>query len=208
MRRILALTVLVAACVVPAARAQTDAAIGLGLTASSYDPPGQLGVGAIGVGPLLRIKLGTGIGPAIGFNWYTVGVRTPAGTTPVYIGRIRVRPVMVGASYNWNRGRFWLSPSLVAGYAFTKIKINDEARPALRSSLGASFLSFESSNGFVWRPQFAVWYDAAPRVGLTASFAYIGVRPTLTIETDVGARKFPLDAACTVLTFGVVYGVF
>src|SRR5512146_3417815 len=105
MRRILALTVLVATCVVPAARAQTDAAIGVGLTVSSYDPPGPLGVGAVGVGPLLRIKLGTGIGPAIGFNWYTVGARTPAGATPVYIGRIRVRPVMVGASYNWNRGR-------------------------------------------------------------------------------------------------------
>jgi hypothetical protein len=208
MRRILVFSALLIACATAQARAQSAAAIGLGLAISSYDPTGQLGQSATSIGPLLRIKLGPGIGPTIGFDWYAVGVEVMAGSQRVYLGRVRVRPVMAGVAYNWNRGKYWISASLVGGYAFARLTVNDQARPAFRSNLGSTFLSFDARDSFVWRPQLGIWYDAAPRVGLTASIAHIGVRPTLRIGTDTGTRQTTLEAACTVLTFGLVYGVF
>jgi len=208
MRRALILSLLAVAALATDARAQSQAAIGLGLAVTSNDPTTQLGQSATSIGPLIRIKLGTGLGPTIGFDWYSVGVQAMAGSQRVYVGRLSVKPVMAGIAYNWNRGKYWLSASVVGGYAFAGLHINDQARPAFRSSLGASFLSFDAVNSLVWRPQLGMWYDAAPRVGLTASIAYIGVRPKLRVTSDVGRRDTPLDAACTVLTFGLVFGVF
>ncbi len=190
------------------AEAQSEAVIGLGLAVTSNDPTGKLGTGNTDIGPLLRIKLGTGFGPTIGFDWFSVGVRAMAGRESLYLGTVRVRPIMAGVAYNWNRGKFWLGGSLVGGYAFARLTVDDRMRPAFRSALGTSFLSFSSTDSFVWRPQLGVWYDAAPRVGVTASIAYIGVRPTLATMTDFGTRKSTLHAACSVLTFGLVYGVF
>ncbi len=205
-----ALILCLLALAVPAteARAQSEAAIGLGLAISSYDPTGQLGQSATSIGPLIRIKMGTGLGPTIGFDWYAVGVNAVVGGRQVYVGRVAVKPLMVGLAYNWNRGKYWVSASLVGGYAFAGTTINDQARPAFRSSSGASYLSFDTVNSFVFRPQLGMWYDASPRVGVSASIAYIGVRPKLRVSSDVGTRDFPLDARCTVLTFGLVYGVF
>lgn len=197
----------VAACV-PDARAQNAAAIGLGLAVTSNDPTGPLGQSATSIGPLIRIKTGPGFGPTIGFDWYSVGIETTGAGQRAYLGRLRVRPVMAGVAYNWNRGKYWLSTSLVGGYAFARLKVDDRALPALRSSLGVRSLSANASNGLVWRPQLALWYDAAPRVGLTASIAYIGVRPLLSIASDTGVRHTRPDASCTVVTFGLVYGVF
>lgn len=209
MRRILVLPALLLSFVAADARAQSQAAIGLGLAVSSYDPTGRLGQSATSIGPLIRIKMGAGLGPTIGFDWYAVGVEAVAGGQRVQVGRLRVKPVMAGIAYNWNRRKYWLSASVVGGYAFAGLDANDQARPPFRSALGSSFLTFDTGNSFVWRPQVGMWYDAGPRVGLTASIAYIGVRPTLTVAGDNGARyQTRLNAACTVLTFGLVYGVF
>jgi len=207
-RRILALSALALTCFALDAGAQSAAAIGLGLALSSYDPTGPLGQSATSIGPLIRINTGSGFGPTIGFDWYSVGVETTAGGQRVYLGRVRVRPVMAGVAYKWNRGKYWLSASVVGGYAFARLAVNDRARPVLRSGLGASVLSFDAGNSFVWRPQLGLWYDADARVGITASIAYIGVRPMLRVAFDTGVRQTRLDAACTVLTFGLVYGVF
>jgi hypothetical protein len=208
MRRALVLCVLAVAACASDAQAQSAAAIGLGLAVSSYDPTGSLGQSATSIGPLIRIKTGAGFGPTIGFDWYAVGVETVAGGQRVYLGRVRVRPVMVGVAYNWNRGKYWLSASAVGGYAFARLTVNDQARPAIRAGLGTNFLSFDAGNSFVWRPQLGMWYDADARVGITASIAYIGVQPTLRIATDTGVQQTRLHAACTVLTFGLVFSVF
>ncbi len=208
MRPVLPIAVLLVACLAAPARAQSEAAISLGAAISSYDPTGQLGQSATSIGPLIRIKTGPGIGPTIVFDWYWVGVETAAPGQNVYVGRIRVRPVMVGLAYNLNRGKYWLSASVVGGYAFVRLSPVDQGAAALRANLKAASVALDAGNSLVWRPQLGVWYDAAPRVGLTASIARIGLRPTLRIRTDSGLRTAPLDATCTVLTFGLVYGIF
>ncbi len=208
MRRAIILCLLAVVLAAPAARAQSQAAFGLGLAISSYDPTGQLGQSATSIGPLIRIKMGTGLGPALGFDWYAVGVNAVVGGQQVYVGRVSVKPVMAGIAYNWNRRKYWLSASIVGGYAFAGLDLNDQSRPAFRSSLGARYLAFDAVNSLVFRPQLGIWYDAAPRVGVTASIAYIGVHPKLRVTSDVGRTDIPLNAACTVLTFGLVYGVF
>ncbi len=202
------LVAIVLACLAADARAQSEAVIGLGLAVTTNDPTGPLGNSATDIGPLLRLNLGPGIGPTIGFDWFEIGVRAMAGTTAVHLGSLRVRPIMAGVTYNWNRGRYWLGASFVAGYAFARLTVDDRARPAFQAALHTSYLSFEASDSFVWRPQIGVWYDAAPRVGITANLAYIGVRPMLRTTTDSGTLTSRLDAASTVLTFGLVYGVF
>lgn len=190
------------------ARAQGEAAIGLGLAVSNHDPTGDLGIGSTGIGPLIRFKIGTGIGPLIGFDWHTLGMRAAVDGQRVYIGRLRVRPVMAGLGYNWSRGKYWVAAGVVAGYAFTTLHVDDRARPAFRSALDASYVAFDTIGSFVWRPQVSVWYDAGTRVGIMAGFSYVHSRPTLTVSGDGGTYKSTLDSACTVVTLGLVYGVF
>jgi hypothetical protein len=208
MHRVAAITVVLLTLSAIEANAQTEAAIGLGLAVTTDEPRGPLGEGATGVGPLLRIKTGTGPGPTIGFGWHTLGVRTMAGDKAVYLGRLRVRPVMVGAAYNWNHGRWWLSASLVGGLAFDRLSVDPAFVPDIRESLGARNVSFDATNSFAYRPELALWYDAAPRVGLMASFGYLRVRPTLIVRSDRGVERRPMDVAGWVLSFGMVYGVF
>ncbi len=208
MRRILPLSVLFVACLAAPARGQSEAVLGVGACITSDDPTGRLGQSATSIGPLFRIKLGAGVGPTIGFDWYAVGVEAPVGDKTMYVGRVRVRPVMAGIAYNLNRGKYWLSASVVGGYAFNRLTAIDQARAAFQSNLGASSVALDATNSFVWRPQLGVWYDVAPRVGITASIARIGVHPTLRVRTNAGIERIPLDATSMVLTFGMVYGVF
>ncbi len=209
MRRALVLTSLLLFGVAVDARAQSEAAIGLGLAVTSYDPTGSLGQSATSIGPLIRIKMGTGFGPSLGFDWHAVGVEAMVDGKPVYVGRLRVKPIMAGLAYNWNRRKWWVSASVVAGYAVAGLSANDGARPAFRAALGSNVVEFDIVNSFVWRPQLGVWYDASPRVGLTASIAYIGDWPTLKVTGDNGrTSKTTLESRCSVLTFGLVYGVF
>jgi hypothetical protein len=208
MTRVLSLTVAAVFCLAVEARAQSEAVIGLGLAVSSVDPVGSLALGTGSIGPLLRLKLGPGLGPVIGMNWYTAGVQAIAEGQLVYLGRLRIRPVMVGVGYNWNRGRVWLVPSIVGGYSFNRLYPNSRARLPFRESLGSTDVSFDAGNALAWRSQVAFWYDVAPRVGLLASIAYIRARPTLTVSGDHGVYRASLDASATVVTFGLVYGVF
>jgi hypothetical protein len=115
---------------------------------------------------------------------------------------------MAGVGYEWTRGLWSLQGSVVAGYAFNRLRVDDRAGPAVRSALGSSFVSFAVENGFAWRSQVSIWYDVAPRVGVSASVGYFWQRPALTTISDAGTVKTRLDGACTLFSFGVVYGIF
>ncbi len=208
MSRVPILVVLLVAIPAASARAQGQAVISLGVTTSSYDPVGRLGQSATSLGPVVRINIGPGLGPTIGFDWYIVGVEAMVNGQRTYVGRVRVKPVMGGIAYQVRHGKYWGSASIVAGYAFAHLELNNRTVPAFATSFGAQRLSFDAANSFVFRPQLGMWYDASPRVGINASIAYIGVWPHLRINTDVGRRQMPLNAACTVFTLGVVYGIF
>jgi hypothetical protein len=199
---------LVILCAATPVRAQSEAAVALGLSISSYDPPSSLGLSSTSMGPLIRINLGPGFGPIIGFDWHSTRMEAMAGNQRVYLGELRVRPVLVGAGYTVKRGRYWYGAGITAGYAFNRLTVNDRARPAFRSSLGSQFVSFDARNSFVWRSRFGVFYDASPSVGLTAAVAYMRVSPTLRMTTDTGVRQSKLDASCVIITFGLAYGVF
>jgi hypothetical protein len=144
MRKPLTLAVLALLLLAADAPAQGEAVVGLGLAVSSYEP-GALGIGSTEIGPVVHIKLGTGLGPSIGFDWHGIGVNA---------------------------------------------------------------MAFDTTNSFVWRPRVALWYDAATRVGLFTSLAYIGTRPTLYITTEHITYRSRLDSSTVVFTFGLVYGVF
>ncbi|MGE5360537.1 MAG: hypothetical protein ACM3NQ_16090 [Bacteroidales bacterium] len=205
---VLASAVLAMVVVSADARAQGEAVIGLGLAVSNHDPTNDLGIGSTGIGPLIHLKIRTGLGPLIGLDWHTIGARATVDNERVYIGKLRVRPVMGGIGYNWSFGRYWVAAGVVAGYAFTTLRVDDRARPAFRTFLGASHVSFDTSGSFVWRPQVSVWYDAGTRVGIMAGLSYVHSQPTLLVESDGRGYKTRLAATSTVLTFGLVYGVF
>src|SRR5512144_1851314 len=121
--RLVIFAVLALIAVSARAQAQGDAVIGLGLAVSNHDPTGELGIGTTGIGPLIHLKNRTGVGPLIGLDWHTIGVRAVVDGQRVYVGRLRVRPVMGGIGYNWSRGRYWVAAGVVAGYAFTSLRV-------------------------------------------------------------------------------------
>ena len=59
----------------------------------------RLSLGSGSFGPVLRLRTGPGFGPTIGFDWFSIFVDMQAGDRKVYVGEMRVRPVMGGIAY-------------------------------------------------------------------------------------------------------------
>lgn len=189
-------------------RAQSATAVAVGITATTYDPRGELSLGSGSFGPVLRLRTGPGFGPTIGFDWFSIFVDMQAGDRKVYVGEMRVRPVMGGIAYTVFREPYAIAFSLTGGYAFTGLHVDGRAREAYANSIGARGASINVSNTLVWRPQISLWYDVTGRIGLNASIARINVHPSLLLTSDRGVERRALTASPLVLTFGVSYGIF
>ena len=190
------------------AAAQSDAFIGFGLAFSTYDSRDDILATPNSVGPLLRLQLGEGLGPSIGFQWFRTDVRTVIGGRVTRLGSLRMRPIMAGVAYTKRFGRFTAATALVGGYAFARLRLDDAARAAAYRHDGSVWLSGRAGDSFAWRPNVSLWYDVGQKVGLLASLAYIGVRPTITISTTAGPIREHVNADSVVFTVGAVYGIF
>ncbi len=188
--------------------AQSHAAIGLGGSVTVYRNDDPRASGHVKVGPLIRLRTGPGLGPAVGFEWLATDVSASFEGELLPLGRLSIRPFMGGIGYSVERGRWQVSVSLVGGYAFAGIKVNDRTRAAYRDSRGGTFASVLSNGSFAWRPKVALWYDAAERVGVTVGVGYLGVRPSIDLVTDLGQERMRVRASSVVLTAGVAYGIF
>ncbi len=208
MRACLPIGLLAAILVATPALAQTDKFIALGLDASGYRGQTSDVRNHVDFGALLRINIGSGVGPAIGFQWHGTDVEGRLDGQPIALGHLTVRPIMVGPSYTRRYGRVTAIGSLVAGYAFSSIHMNVTDRVAAEKQLKAFGVTPSTGPLFAWRPSGGIWYDINDRFGLMASLGYIGIRPTINLDSTAGRQAFHVNASSLVWTVGLVYGIY
>jgi hypothetical protein len=192
----------------PALHAQNDSAIAVGVVVSTYLSPSSRATDLTGVGLVGRLRRGSGLGATVGLDWFDSEVKTEIGGQLTPLGKVRVRPLMVGVSYTRQYARYSLATSLVAGYSFNAIHSTDRGRAAYLERLGVADAGFHASNCFAWRQDFSFWYELGNHFGLLASLSYIGARPTVTTTSRLGRQSETINVGAPMLTFGVAYGVF
>ena len=171
--------------------------LGVGAGGVLVTPNDRVGT-EVGVGPVVRLRSRTGWGPSVGFGW----TRTPLkefGGQPG-LADLVVRPVMGGVEYGLSRGPAVAAFSLVGGYAFNSLAVdNRRAGPGRAISV---------DNSLALRAGLSVWYDVTPRIGLNVFGGYRLARPEVTFasDTDLVTRRLNVDAA--IVSVGIAYWVF
>ena len=165
----------------------------LGLT-----PDERLGEG-VGFGPILRLRPRNGLGPTIGFSWTRSSIDTTPTGSPG-LADLVVRPVMGGVEYGVSRGRLSYGLSLVGGYAFNSIRVDDQ-----RSGPGRAI---GVDNSFAARAGAGMWYDVTQRVGLNLFVGYRFTRPRVTFASDTETITRRLNGDAVVVSLGAAYWIF
>ena len=208
MRLLVLAGILVCITTVPAAFAQSDSAVAVGVAVSLYDATNPNAENPVGVGLIGRLRRGSGLGATVGLDWFKSNVRTEIGGELTPLGSLSIRPIMAGPSYSRQFAHFSVTASVVAGYAFNSIRNTDRAAAAYADRLGLAGAGFHVSNCFAWRPDFSFWYELGNHFGLMASVSYMGARPTVTTTTRLGSSSETINVSAPMLTLGFSYGVF
>jgi len=205
-RRVLRLVAVLALWASPAF-AQTDAAVSLGLALSVKSPTTRTADADVGPAAVLRLKGDAGLGPSIGFSWFSTRVTTSVDGRDVPLGRLDIKPVMVGLSCGWQISRFRPEVSLEGGVTFTRVRGTGALKEAYGRA-GATNVAVSVSNPFAWRALLSGWYDIGSRYALTASVGYLGVRPTITTTSSAGTRRESIGLGSIVTSVGFAYAIF
>jgi hypothetical protein len=98
---------------------------------------------------------------------------------------------MAGVSYTWSVRGTSVSPRIVAGYSFNRLRGAGSAKDSL-----------------AWKPEVQIWRDVTSRAGIHVSVGYLVARPEVTIVRDSSAftRRVKADAAR--MQVGVAYALF
>lgn len=203
-----ALAALVLAVSAPAARAQLDSSIAVGVALTMYDPASPRASHPTGVGLVGRLRRGSGLGATVGLDWFTSDAVTDTAGGPAPLGTASIRPVMAGVSYIKQFHRYAVSGGLVGGWAFNSLRQSDAGRAAYRERTGLPDARLGISNCLAVRPDVTVWYELGRHLAASASVSYMFARPTVTATGAWGRRSETVDLNATVFTFALVYGVF
>jgi hypothetical protein len=150
-------------------------------------------------------RAGWGITGAL--NWFESDVEGGFAGIGDEVGKLRVRPLMAGASYTVVRGRVAASASLLAGPAFNRLRVTDEVRDRLRLAGGDPEEGFGSVTLAI-RPGASLYYSLTPRVALTGFGGYLLNRPRFTLRTSAGEVRNTWNANAVVVSAGVMVAVF
>ncbi len=172
--------------------------VGVGAGGTFGLPTDQTLGNGVGFGPVIRLRPRTGWGPSVGFSW----TRTPLGETGGQPGLadLVVRPVMGGIEYGLSRGPAVAAFSLVGGYAFNSLAV-DESQVGPGRAIAAD-------NSLAFRAGLSVWYDVSPRIGLNIFGGYRVIRPHVTFASDTDVTRHRLNADAVLVSVGVAYWLF
>jgi hypothetical protein len=191
------------------AAAQSDNRIALGANVSLNDPSDTTVRGRDTLGLLCRFGTGdTGWGWDWALNWISADINHPVGRSVVRLGEMHLRPVMIGYSYDYRRGRQLYFASVVGGYAFVTMSLAPEAVDAYYDRLGARSVRLETPNTLAVRPEVGVWHDLARRVGVNLSASLLLARPRVIVRTALGAEERRIQADLFQIKVGIVYSIF
>jgi hypothetical protein len=191
------------------AHAQSEGKFALGAQLSTRTAVGPDHSGHLGVGFLWRIgQSRTGWGWHYGLNWFGTDLsRTIAGPNTEF-GKLRVRPIMGGYGYTRVFGRTAVIGKLMGGYAFSSMKLSEEAMDAYRTRIGAQAVTVKASNAFVVIPEMNVWYTVNKKIGIRVSSGYVVARPDVTVTSTAGVDKRRVKADNVNFKIGMVYSIF
>ncbi len=156
-------------------------------------------LGAFSFGPLLRVGSGDGLALAIDFNWVSADiVEGPGSSAP--LGRLHVRPLMGGAGYTVQNNRVSAGLTLVAGYSFNSVSVNDLAPGRI--------LALRADNSFAFRPGMSLWFDVSRRIAFSAFAGYLLARPSVTFLEDGRVTRRTIRGDTVLVSTGIVYKLF
>jgi hypothetical protein len=200
----LRLSILIASalvCATTTAIAQTEGRIGVGVSVTHNATTDRDVASATGVGPLVRLNPRKGWGPAGAFNWFRADLQNPAGGDDDF-ARLRVRPLMGGASYTVASGAALTSFSIVGGPSFNKAEFK-------QPYMAAPGESIDAGNSFAVRPGVGVTWTVAPRVAIVGFAGYLINRPGVVYRNRFGQElRDRWNADAVVLSVGAVYSLF
>ena len=173
--------------------------IGAGASVRLNNPAGDALAQELDIGPILRLRSGNGLAPTIAFNWTNAAIADSPTGLPA-LATVRIRPVMAGVQYGFTRGRLGAGASVVAGYAFNSLDIDETVAGAGRA-VGVG-------NSFVWRPGVTLWYDVTQRIGINLFGGYLFTRPKVTFVSDTAVVTHRLRANAVVISVGMAYWIF
>ncbi len=107
---------------------------------------------------------------------------------------------MGGVEYGVSRGRLSYGLSLVGGYAFNSIRVDDQ-----RSGPGRAI---GVDNSFAARAGVGMWYDVTQRVGVNLFVGYRFTRPRVTFASDTETITRRLNGDAVVVSLGAAYWIF
>jgi hypothetical protein len=191
-----------------AVSAQTDSVVAVGVSVALYEPTNPQADHHPGVGVVGRLRRGTGLGFSLGLGWFTSDVQTEFDGQVAPLGTMKIRPLMLGASYAWQFGHFALSAGLVGGWSFNSITQTPEQQRAYGNLVGMPDASVSVGTGWAARPSVTFWRELGNHFAAAASVGYMINRPTVTTSGAAGVRKDTVNLSAAVISFGLLYGVF
>jgi len=203
MRLLLALVLL--ACSVALAEAQTEGKVSVGGSITFIKPTDSEVESLWGGGPLVRLNPRKGWGIAAGLSWFRANLDNPSGADGPF-ARLRVRPLMAGVSYTIGNQPTLVSFSIVAGPSFNSLDFRDDFLDTLPPGPQPTL---DAENSFAVRPGVGLTYTVAPRVAIIGFAGYMINRPNVTY-TDITGQEFRnrWKADSILLSVGAVYSLF
>ena len=115
------------------------------------------------------------------------------------MGKLTVRPVLVGVRRTWVRDPLSFDVAGAAGPSFNSFEIAPEARPFVDGGSGS--VSADANVSFAWRLQLSTWHDFNERFAIRGALSYAYAQPEITFtsrhsrpanlaERQLGAVRF------------------
>jgi len=191
------------------AHAQSEGKFAFGAQLSTRTAVGPENGGHRGVSFLWRFgQSKTGWGWHYGLNWFGTDLKRSIGGPNTEFGTLRVRPIMGGYGYTRVFGRTSVTGKLMGGYAFSSMKLSQEAMDAYQTRFGAQGVTVKASNAVVVIPEVNVWYNVNKKIGIRFSGGYVIARPDVIVTSSAGVDKRRVKADNVTFKVGMVYSVF
>jgi hypothetical protein len=140
------------------------------------------------------------------FGWFSSDIDAAAFARPdTPMGKLTVRPVLVGVRRTWVRDPLSFDVAAAAGPSFNSFTLAPEAQP-FGGAGGA--VSADANVSLAWRLQVSTWHDFTDKFAVRGALSYAHVQPEITFASGGLGRRISQNASSVQLGFGAVYRIF
>ena len=141
------------------------------------------------------------------FGWFSSDIdAVPLGRPTTPMGKLTVRPVLVGVRRTWVNHPLSFDVAGGAGPSFNSFKADPALRPLL--GLGAGEISADANVSLAWRVQFSTWHDFTDRFAIRGSIAYAANQAEITFTSGTAGRRVSQNANSFQFGIGAAYRLF